>query len=83
MTKEQIRTLLETAPKEYIKIYEKRFQNVALKAFMDGLAVMANFVDADGNYEFKWDEEYYRPIKLRNDIDNANAYAKATKEEEK
>lgn len=83
MTKEQIRTLLETAPKEYIKIYEKRFQNVALKAFMDGLAVMANFVDADGDYQFEWDDEFYRPVKLHNDIDNANAYAKANKEEEK
>ena len=83
MTKEQIKNLLETAPKEYIKIYEKRFQNVALKAFMDGLAVMANFVDADGDYKFEWDDELYRPIKLRNDIDNANAYAKATKAEEK
>lgn len=83
MTKEQIRTLLETAPQEYIKIYEKRFQNVAMKAFMDGLAVMANFVDADGNYEFKWDEENYRPVKLLNDIDNANAYAEATKEEDR
>lgn len=83
MTKEQIRTLLETAPKEYIKIYEKRFQKVAMKAFIDGLAVMANFVDADGDYKFEWGDEFYRPVKLRNDIDNANAYAKATKEEEK
>jgi hypothetical protein len=83
MTKEQIKNLLETAPKEYIKIYEKRFQQVAMKAFIDGLAVMANFVDADGDYKFEWDDEFYRPIKLRNDIDNANAYAKATKEEEK
>ena len=54
-----------------------------MKAFMDGLAVMANFVDADGNYEFKWDEENYRPVKLLNDIDNANAYAEATKEEDR
>lgn len=83
MTKEQIKKLLETAPQEYIKIYEKRFQKVAMKAFMDGLAVMANFVDADGDYKFEWDDEFYGPIKLRNDIDNANAYAKATKEEEK
>lgn len=83
MTKEQIKNLLETAPKEYIKIYEKRFQQVAMKAFIDGLAVMANFVDADGDYKFEWDDEFYRPIKLRNDIDNANAYAKATKKEEK
>ena len=83
MTKEQIKNLLETAPKEYIKIYEKRFQRVAMKAFIDGLAVMANFVDADGDYKFEWDDEFYRPVKLRNDIDNANAYAKATKKEEK
>ena len=83
MTKEQIKNLLETAPKEYIKIYEKRFQQVAMKAFIDGLAVMTNFVDADGDYKFEWDDEFYRPIKLRNDIDNANAYAKATKEQEK
>ena len=83
MTKEQIKNLLETAPKEYIKIYEKRFQRVAMKAFIDGLAVMANFVDADGDYKFEWDDEFYKPVKLRNDIDNANAYAKATKKEEK
>ena len=54
-----------------------------MKAFIDGLAVMANFVDADGDYKFEWGDEFYRPVKLRNDIDNANAYAKATKEEEK
>ena len=83
MTEQQIRTLLETAPQEYIKIYEKRFQKVAMKAFMDGIMVMANFVDADGDYKFEWDEEFFRDIKLRNDIDNANAYAEATKQEEK
>ena len=83
MTEQQIRTLLETAPQEYIKIYEKRFQKVAMKAFMDGIIAMANFVDADGDYKFVWDDEYFRQIKLLNDIDNANAYAEATKQEEK
>lgn len=83
MTEQQIRTLLETAPKEYIKIYEKRFQKVAMKAFIDGIVAMANFVDTDGNYKFEWDEENFRQIKLLNDIDNANAYAEATKKEEK
>ena len=81
MTEQQIRNLLETAPKEYIKMYEKRFQVVAMKAFMDGLAVMASFVDADGDYEFQWEEDFFRDVKIRNDIQNANAYAKATKEE--
>ena len=80
MTEQQIRNLLETAPQEYIKMYEKRFQNVAMKAFIDGIAVMASFVDADGDYEFKWDEEFFRDLKIRNDIHNANEYTKAIME---
>ena len=82
MTQEQIRTFLETAPQEYIKIYEKRFQKVAMKAFLDGVMAMANLVDADGDYTFEWDETFFKQIKLRNDINNANAYAEATKGQE-
>ena len=72
ITEESVRDFLRNASEEYIKIYEKRFQKVAKKAFLDGMYNMAGFIEADGDYQLEWgDPEDFRAIKLRNDIDNA------------
>ena len=56
-----------------MKVYEERFQQVAKKAFLDGMYNMAGFIEADGDYQLEWgDPEDFRAIKLRNDIDNAS-----------
>lgn len=74
MKAEQIRQLLTDAPEEYIKVYEDRFKKVARKAFTDGMMVMADFVDCDGDFQLKWSDDTFRAIKLANDIDNAAGF---------
>ena len=72
ITEESVKDFLKNASEEYVKVYEKRFQNVAKKAFLDGMYNMAGFIEEDGDYQLEWgDPEDFRAIKLRNDIDNA------------
>ena len=75
ITEETVRDFLKNASEECIKIYEKRFQKVAKKAFLDGMYNMAGFIESDGDYQLEWgDPEEFRAIKLRNDIDNASDF---------
>ena len=74
MTKEQVKEFLDAAHKEYIKVYEERFQKVARKAFLDGCMAMSTFTDADGDYKFEWEQDTFKVIKLANDIDNATGF---------
>lgn len=46
---------LKNASEEYVKVYEKRFQKVAKKAFLDGMYNMAGFIEADGDYQLEWE----------------------------
>ena len=72
ITEQLVKDFLKNASEEYVKVYEKRFQKVAKKAFLDGMYNMAGFIEADGDYQLEWgDPEDFRAIKLRNDIDNA------------
>ena len=72
ITEESVKEFLKNSSEEYIKVYEKRFQKVAKKAFWDGMYNMAGFIESDGDYQLQWgDPEEFRAIKLRNDIDNA------------
>ena len=72
ITEESVKDFLKNASEEYVKVYEKRFQKVAKKAFLDGMYNMAGFIEEDGDYQLEWgDPEDFRAIKLRNDIDNA------------
>ena len=72
ITEQLVKDFLKNASEEYVKVYEKRFQKVAKKAFLDGMYNMAGFIEADGDYQLEWgDPEDFRVIKLRNDIDNA------------
>lgn len=72
ITEQSVKDFLKNASEEYVKVYEKRFQKVAKKAFLDGMYNMAGFIEADGDYQLEWgDPEDFRAIKLRNDIDNA------------
>lgn len=72
ITEESVKDFLKNASEEYVKVYEKRFQKVVKKAFLDGMYNMAGFIEADGDYQLEWgDPEDFRAIKLRNDIDNA------------
>ena len=72
ITEQSAKDFLKNASEEYVKVYEKRFQKVAKKAFLDGMYNMAGFIEADGDYQLEWgDPEDFRAIKLRNDIDNA------------
>lgn len=72
ITTDSVKDFLKNSSEEYVKVYEKRFQKVAKKAFFDGMYNMAGFIEADGDYQLEWgDPEDFRAIKLRNDIDNA------------
>ena len=72
ITEQSVKDFLKNSSEEYVKVYEKRFQKVAKKAFFDGMYNMAGFIEADGDYQLEWgDPEDFRVIKLRNDIDNA------------
>lgn len=73
ITTDSVKDFLKNSSEEYVKVYEKRFQKVAKKAFFDGMYNMAGFIEADGDYKLEWgDPEDFRAIKLRNDIDNAS-----------
>lgn len=73
ITTDSVKDFLKNSSEEYVKVYEKRFQKVAKKAFFDGMYNMAGFIEADGDYKLEWgNPEEFRSIKLRNDIDNAS-----------
>ena len=72
ITEESVKEFLKSSSEEYEKVYEQRFQRVAKKAFLDGMYNMACFIESDGEHKLEWhDNEEFRAIKLRNDIDNA------------
>lgn len=74
ITEESVKTFLNNASEEYVKVYDKRFVKVAKKAFLDGMYNMAAFIESDGNHKLEWnDEKEFKAIKLKNDIDNAAA----------
>lgn len=84
MNIDQVRTFLKEAPEEYARMFEEKHHHIVKKVFMDACSIMANFVDNDGEYQFKWEDETFRDLKIRNDIDNAahtpmtlNGYQKA------
>ena len=73
ITEESVREFVKNSSEEYTKVYEQRFQKIAKKAFLDGMYNMASFIESDGEHKLEWhDDEEFRAIKLRNDIDNAS-----------